>query len=471
MKKYPYQINGKFKTSNEEKEVKNPANNESLGAYYVTPKEEVDHAVESALIAQKEWAKKSQKERDGYLGKIVEKLTENKGYLAEFITKEQGKPLAGPGSNFEMEACIGWTQATMSINLEDEVVFEDDTRKDVLTRTPIGVVAAITPWNWPLMIAIWQIIPAIKVGNTVVIKPSEYTSLASLEMFRLINEVLPDGVLNVITGGGEVGSRLTAHPDIAKIMFTGSIATGRKIIESSTDNMAKITLECGGNDAGIALPNTDYKRFAEDMFWGSFLNTGQTCAALKRLYVPEDEVDEAVSALSEVARKAQMGDGLKDGVVLGPIQNKMQYDKINDLIADSQKQAGAKFHTPNAYENDEGLFISLSFVTGLDNGNRLVDEEQFGPVLPIVGYKSIEDAIEKANALETGLGASVWGDNLEEAQKVADQMEAGTVWINQHGQIHPMVPFGGIKQSGYGVEFGFEGLKAVTAPKVVSLKK
>ena len=284
MNTFSYIINGVNKTSEKIIDVKNPATNEIIGKYYVSTIEDVEDAINTAKIQQKKWALLEQAERDVYILKIANAIGENKAYLADWMTKEQGKPLNGPGSNFEIDACIGWTQIPASLNLMEEVVFEDETRKDILKRQPIGVVAAITPWNWPLMIAIWQIIPSIKMGNTVVIKPSEYTTIASLELFRIINDILPEGVLNVVTGDGAIGSHLTSHKDISKIMFTGSITTGRRIIEASVNNMARLTLECGGNDAGIVLPNTDFNTIAEGLFWGAFLNMGQTCAALKRLY-------------------------------------------------------------------------------------------------------------------------------------------------------------------------------------------
>lgn len=471
MKKYSYIINGVEKTSEVEIEVFNPANSELIGSYFISSQNDVEKAIQNAKESQKIWSKLSQEERDRYMIAIADVLTHNKIFLAELITKEQGKPLNGPGSIFEMDACIGWTQVPASLQLEDEIVFEDDTRKDIMKRIPIGVVAAITPWNWPLMIAIWQIIPSLKMGNTVVVKPSEYTTIASLEMYRLINEVLPKGVLNVVTGDGKIGGYLTSHKDISKVMFTGSIATGRKIIESSVNNMARLTLECGGNDAGVVLPKSDFSKIGEGIFWGSFLNMGQTCAALKRLYVHEDDLDSAVEALAQITKNIKMGNGLEDDVLLGPIQNKMQYDKINQLIDASKNNSKAIVKVPNPNHQNEGLFIPITFITGVDNGDPIVDEEQFGTVLPIITYKTIDEAIEKANGLDVGLGASVWGENDEQINYVADRLEAGTVWINQHGVINPFVPFGGVKQSGYGVEFGIDGLKAVTLPKIISYKK
>jgi acyl-CoA reductase-like NAD-dependent aldehyde dehydrogenase len=371
---------------------------------------------------------------------------------------------------FEMQACVGWTQVPASLDLPVEVVFEDDTRRDEMHRKPIGVIGAIAPWNWPLMIAIWQIIPSLRAGNTVVLKPSEYTTIGTLEMIRLMNTVLPAGVLNSISGDGKVGSLLVESQDVDKIMFTGSASTAKKIIKASGGNMARLTLECGGNDPAIILPGTDVASKAGDLFWGAFINMGQTCACAKRLYVHEDDYDNVVQTLDSIAGQMPMGNGMEEGIVLGPVQNKMQFDKVNDLVEDAKANGATVIRGGSPIEGN-GYFYPITLLGNVDNGNRIVDEEQFGPVLPIIKYKTVEEAIQKANDTETGLGGSVWSDDLAEAAKVASRIETGTVWINQHGAIHPMVPFGGVKESGYGVEFGVEGLKAVTQPQIISIKK
>jgi len=470
MKTYAFTINGKSISTEKTFDVKNPATGDSIGSASMSNKDHVSQAVAAAKAAQPSWAAKSDEERKSTMNKVADILAENTAYLAKWITEEQGKPMAGPGSMFEMQACVGWTQVPASLDLPVEVIFEDDTRKDELHRKPIGVIGAIAPWNWPLMIAIWQIIPAIRTGNTVVLKPSEYTTIGTLEMVRLINTVLPPGVLNTVSGGGDIGASLVEHKDVDKIMFTGSTSTARKIIESSKGNMARLTLECGGNDAAIILPGTDIKSKAEDLFWGAFINMGQTCACAKRLYVHENDYDAVVEVLSDLASKMPMGNGMEDGIVLGPIQNKMQFDKVNDLVEDA-KSKGAEVICGGSPLGGSGYFYPITLLGNVDNGHRIVDEEQFGPVLPIIKYKLVEEAIQKANDTKTGLGGSVWGDDLDQAAEVASKIQAGTVWINQHGAIHPMVPFGGIKESGYGVEFGIEGLKAVTRPQVISIKK
>lgn len=470
MKTYNVSINGELKTSTDTFEVKNPATDEVIGFAPISNEEEVKEAIESAKAAQKDWAAQSDEYRKGKLMEAAKVLEDNTEYLAQWITKEQGKAMAGPGSMFEMQACVGWTQVPASLDLPVEVVFEDEARRDELHRKPVGVVGAIAPWNWPLMIAIWQIMPSLRAGNTVVIKPSEYTTIGTLEMVRLLNTVLPAGVLNSISGGGKVGAMLVESKDVDKIMFTGSTSTARKIIEASGNNMARLTLECGGNDPAIILPGTDMTSKAGDLFWGAFINQGQTCACAKRLYVHENDYENVINILNDVSGQMAMGNGMDEGVLLGPIQNKMQFDKVVDLVEDA-KANGARVIRGGKATGGAGYFYPITLIADVDNGSRIVDEEQFGPVLPIIKYKTVEEAIQKANDTRTGLGASVWSDNIDEATKVAQQIESGTVWINQHGAIHPMVPFGGVKDSGYGVEFGIEGLKSVTQPRVISIKK
>ncbi|MCR8916341.1 aldehyde dehydrogenase family protein [Marinobacter panjinensis] len=469
MQTYSNSVYGESVETPEHQEIFNPATGDSLGLAPISSESDVGSAVNAARKAQPDWARTSDQERRDAVVRVAQVLEENSEYLAELITREQGKPLSGPGSRFEMQASVGWTQVPAALELPPEIVYEDEERKDTLHRVPLGVVAAIAPWNWPLMIAIWQIIPSIRMGNTVVLKPSEYTPIATLEMVRLINQVLPPGVLNTVSGDGRIGAALTSHPDIDKIMFTGSEATGRRIIEASTRNLAPITLELGGNDAAIVLPGTDASAIAEGLFWGAFLNMGQTCACIKRLYVHESDYEAVVNALSNLAQQMPIGDGMDENNLIGPLQNKMQYDKVKDLVADARAN-GCEIMEFGTVP-DTGYFLPLTLVGNIRDGQRLVDEEQFGPALPIIRYQSLDEAVASANRLDAGLGASVWADDPEQAQQVAVRLEAGTVWINQHGAIHPMVPFGGNKASGYGVEFGLEGLKAVTQPRVISIKK
>ena len=476
MKTYENIVNGRPVGSARTFESKNPATGEVLGLVPVSSAEQVAAAVAAAKAAQPAWAARPDAERKALLMKVAETIKANADYLAGWVTREQGKPLGGvgpdqvPGARFELWGCEVWTQVPASLELTVETVFEDETRRDEMHRKPFGVIAAIAPWNWPLLIAIWQIVPSLRAGNTVVIKPSEYTSIGTLEMVRLIAEVLPPGVLNTVSGAGEVGAQLVENPDVDKIMFTGSSATGARIAAAAARNLTPTTMELGGNDAAIVLPDADPKAMAMGLFWGAFLNMGQTCACAKRLYVPESLHDAVVAELKALATAMPMGNGMDDGIVMGPIQNRMQFDKVVSLV-EQARAGGATIVCGGEAKAGPGNFYPLTIVTDIADGASLVDQEQFGPVLPVIKYRDVDDAIASANRLDAGLGASVWSSDIDKARAVASRIEAGTVWINQHGMIHPMVPFGGTKGSGWGVEFGVDGLKAVTQPQIISIKK
>jgi acyl-CoA reductase-like NAD-dependent aldehyde dehydrogenase len=454
--------------ASEGREVKDAATRDVLGYAPVHSVEDLESAIARAKAAQPAWEATGHAHRIDVLSRVADAIDANADALARLLSREQGKPLDGPNARYEVGACAAWLRTAAALTLEPEVVFDDGEVHAELTYRAVGVVGAIGPWNWPLMIAIWQIAPSLRMGNTVIVKPSEYTTLSVLAMLAVMNDVLPDDLLIGIAGNRSVSSRLTEHPDIDKIMFTGSTATGRKIIESSANNLARLTLELGGNDAGIVLPGTDAKAIAKDLFWGAFINTGQTCAALKRLYVHDSVYDDVIGALAEVAEQTPMGNGLVAGNLLGPLQNKAQFDIVAGLVEEA-RSSGARIVTGGAPATDLGeLFYPITIVADIADGTALVDQEQFGPALPVIRYFDVDDAIVSANRLEVGLGASVWSSSRDEARAVAARIQAGTVWINSHGGVHPMVPFGGVKNSGYGVEFGVEGLKAVAVPRVIN---
>ena len=453
-----------------------PATGEVIGQVPHSTPEQVAQAVAAARAAQPAWAALPDAERQALVHRVADAIHANAELLATWVTREQGKPLGGvgpgevPGARFELFGCEAWTRVTADLALPPELVFEDETRRDELHRRPHGVVAAIAPWNWPLLIAIWQIVPAIRAGNTVVIKPSEHTSIGTLALVRLIAEVLPPGVVNSVSGPGDVGTALVEHPGVDKIMFTGSTATGQRVAGAAAQRLVPTTLELGGNDAAIVLPGADAKAIAMGLFWGAFINMGQTCACAKRLYVHDSLHDAVVAELKALAEAMPMGHGLQPGLAMGPIQNRMQYDKVRGLVEAARAEGGTVVCGGSAPAGP-GLFYPVTLVTGLADGSRLVDEEQFGPVLPVIRYHDVDDAVASANRLAAGLGASVWGADAAQARAVALRLQAGTVWINQHGSIHPMVPFGGVKGSGWGLEFGLEGLKGVTRPLVLSTRK
>jgi acyl-CoA reductase-like NAD-dependent aldehyde dehydrogenase len=450
------------------REMHDPANGEVIGSAPINTVDDLDAAIATAKAAQPAWEALGHPKRIEILNSVADRIEAEAEALARILSREQGKPLNGPNARFEIGACVGWLRATAATVLEPEVVVDDGETRAELHYRAVGVVGAIGPWNWPLMIGMWQIAPALRMGNTVVVKPSQYTPLSVLALASVMNEVLPAGVLTVVSGDRTVGARLASHPDIDKVMFTGSTATGREIIKSSAGNLARLTLELGGNDAGIVLPDADPAAIAGDLFWGAFINTGQTCAALKRLYVHDSIYEQVIDELKKVTATMPMGNGLDEDNVLGPVQNKAQFDIVSGLVEDSKKRGGRVITGGSPATELGELFYPITLVADLHDGDPLVDEEQFGPALPIIRYTDVEDAIASANGLDVGLGASVWSSDPDEARKVALRLEAGTVWINKHGVVHPMMPFGGVKSSGYGLEFGVEGLKALGVPQVIS---
>ena len=445
-----------------------PATGEPVGEAPVHTLEDLEVAIKGAAAAQPAWAALGHEARSAALLKAADAVERSAEELAHLLSREQGKPLNGPNARFEVGGCAAWLRATAATPLDPETVVDDGETRAELHYRPIGVVGAIGPWNWPMLITVWQIAPALRMGNAVVVKPSEYTPLSVLALIKVINEELPEGLLSVVSGGRDVGARLAEHPAIGKVMFTGSTATGKAIIKSSADTVKRLTLELGGNDAGIVLPDADPKAIAEGLFWGAFINTGQTCAALKRLYVHNDIYDAVCDELTRVAAAMPMGIGLDENNVLGPLQNRQQFDIVARLV-EAAKASGARVLLGgNPDTGQPGNFYPTTLVADIDNNNPLVAEEQFGPALPIIRYSAVDEAVAMANALDVGLGASVWSADPSAARKVASRIQAGTVWINAHGMVNPLIPFGGSKQSGYGLEFGVEGLKALGVPQVIN---
>ena len=449
------------------REIRDPATGEIVGRTRQGSPADIDAAVAAARRAQPAWAGQTAQERSDRLNAAADAIEGSAEALAELLSREQGKPLNGPNARFEVGACAAWLRANAAFELDPEVVVEDGETHAELHYRPVGVVGAVGPWNWPMMISVWQFAPALKMGNTVVLKPSEYTPLSVQALVAVVNQALPADVLAVVPGDGAVGAALTSHADVDKIMFTGSTKTGQAIMRTAADSLARITLELGGNDAGIVLADADPAAIADDLFWGAFINTGQTCAAMKRLYVPESLYDEVCRALVEVAGASPMGVGLEEENVLGPLQNKRQYDIVAGLVQ-AAKDGGARVLIGgDPVAEQPGYFYPTTLVADIDNDNPLVAEEQFGPVLPIIKYTDLEQAIEWANGLEVGLGSSVWGTDLDACREVAARLQAGSTWINKHGAVDPRIPFGGVKKSGFGLEFGLEGLKQVSVPRVV----
>jgi len=449
-------------------DVINPATGDIVGSAGRASLAQLDDAVAAAQRAFETWSKQSDAELRAACEAVAAKIEAHAEEIAQLLTLEQGKPLGGMGSRFELGGAVAWAGHTAGLSLPMKVLQDNNEGRIELHRKPVGVVGSITPWNWPVMIAIWHIMPALRTGNTVVIKPSPFTPLSTVRLVEVMNEVLPAGVVNVITsddGEVNIGAAMSAHPGIRKMVFTGSTATGKKVMMGAAETMKRLTLELGGNDAGIVLPDVDPKQIAENLFWGGFINNGQTCAAMKRLYVHEDVYDAVCEALVDYAKTVPVGPGSDENAVLGPIANRMQFDKVKRLVDDAKTRGRVLL----GGEPGEGLFFPPTLIADLSADDPLVAEEQFGPALPIIKYSDIDDAIAQANASENGLGGSVWSKDIEKAKQIASRLECGSVWINRHGTIQPNAPFGGVKSSGFGVEFGEEGLAEYTDIQVMHI--
>jgi acyl-CoA reductase-like NAD-dependent aldehyde dehydrogenase len=463
---YALIIDGTARKAAGYQDVKNPSTFDVVGRMPLGTQQDLDDAVAAAGRAFKSWSITPDAERQAACHAVAKKIEEHAEELARLITAEQGKQLNGLGSRFEVGGTVAWAHATADLSIPVEVIQDGPDGCIELHRKPIGVVGSITPWNWPMLIGSWHIIPAIRTGNTVVIKPSPYTPLSTIRMVELMNEVLPPGVVNCVAGADSLGAAMSSHPGIAKMVFTGSSATGRKIMASAAPTLKRLTLELGGNDAGVVLPDADPKAIAPGLFWGAFINGGQTCAALKRLYVHDSLYDAVCRELVDFAKTVPMGDGLDETVQLGPIQNEMQFNKVSRFVEEAKK-AGGRVLCGGAPTGGKGYFYPVTFVADVKEGTPLVDEEQFGPALPIIRYTDVEDALKRANADPLGLGGSVWGADTAKAKQLAQRLECGITWVNKHGGIQPNTPFGGVKQSGIGVEFNVDGLKEYTVQQTV----
>lgn len=464
--KYYLIIDGERISASDVFAVLDPATGTTVAEAPAASLEQLEAAIAAARRAFSLWSMRPEAERKAVVAKMADIIEANAVELAEITTREQGKPLAGIGSQWEMGGAIAWSRHTTTLNLPIETIQDDDAGRVTLHRKPIGVVGSITPWNFPILIAIWHIMPAIQAGNTVVLKPSPNTPLATLRLGELLQQALPPGVLNVVAGRDEIGQAMADHPGIDKIIFTGSTATGRKIMASGAANLKRLTLELGGNDAGIILSDADIDADIEKLFWGIFINNGQTCAALKRLYVHDSIYDEVCDRLVAYAENIVTGNGLDEQSHLGPLQNTMQFERVKNLV-ERAKQEGARVLCGGEPMEGPGLFYPITILADARDGMAIVDEEQFGPVIPIVRFTDIEDVITRANANENGLGGSIWSRDTENARRLAARLECGSVWINNHGAIRPDAPFGGVKQSGIGVEFAGLGLAECTTVQVI----
>ncbi|HXR93258.1 MAG TPA: aldehyde dehydrogenase family protein [Steroidobacteraceae bacterium] len=460
-------INGQLVTGAATLNVINPATENIVAVCPRADLDQLNQAVAAAKAAFATWKNVPIQKRRQLVGKLADALESRMSEFARLLTQEQGKPL--PAAMHEIGGAVAMIRAFAAMDLKPEVLRETDTARIVRQRSPLGVVAAITPWNFPVVLLMLKVPPALVAGNTVVVKPAPTTPLTTLRFGEICAEVLPPGVVNVIVDQNDLGGALTSHPDVAKVAFTGSTATGRKVMASVAPTLKHVTLELGGNDAAIVLDDVDPKEVAPKLFMGAMLNSGQICLAIKRAYVPDSMYDSVCAELGKLAERAIVGNGLEEGTELGPIQNKMQYEKVKGYLEDARRHG--KIVAGGEVSKGRGYFVRPTIVRDIPDDAALVREEQFGPILPVLRYSSLDDAIARANDTEYGLGATVWSSNEQRAYEVASRIESGTVWINKHLDLPPDIPFAGAKQSGLGIEMGQEGLEEFTQQRVINIAK
>jgi acyl-CoA reductase-like NAD-dependent aldehyde dehydrogenase len=467
MSEYHLLINGTLVAGDNTMPVVNPANETLLATCPRASEAQLNAAVAAAKAAFPAWSATSIDERKRVVNAIADVIQANAAELAQLLTQEQGKPIGD--ATGEIYGTAAFFRYFTSLDLPIEVLDDSPGRRVEAHRKPLGVVGAIVPWNFPMILMAFKVPPALIAGNTIVLKPAPTTPLTTLRLGELIRDLLPAGVLNIITDANDLGAALTAHPDVRKVSFTGSTATGSKVMAGAAGLLKRITLELGGNDAGIVLDDVDPAVTAPKLFQSAFQNSGQVCIAMKRLYVHESIYDEMCEALAKIAEQTIVGDGLQQGTQLGPLQNKMQFERVQELLDDARQHG--KVIAGGTTLDQPGYFIRPTIVRDITDGTRLVDEEQFGPVLPVIKYSDPEDAVARANASPWGLGGSVWSGDTERAYALAEKLEAGTVWINKHAELDPTLPFGGAKQSGIGTELGQEGLREFTQLKVINMAR
>jgi acyl-CoA reductase-like NAD-dependent aldehyde dehydrogenase len=463
MSRFTMTIDGEEVTTEAVSPVVNPATGQEFAAAPLATMSQLDAAMTAAQRAYEAWRYDEPARRDA-LHHAAEALVAAADDIGPVLTAEQGKPLAE--AKFEVRAAGEWFRYYADLAIPRETLKDDEQAFVEVLRRPLGVVAAITPWNVPLAIAARKIAPALLAGNAVVLKPSPFTPLSTLELGSVLRGALPAGVLNVVSGDDALGKAMTDHPVPRKISFTGSVATGKQVAVTAARDLKRVTLELGGNDPAIVLDDADPAAIADGLFWGAFANNGQVCAAVKRIYVPEKLYGDMVEALAERAAATKIGDGMDEGSELGPINNRPQFERVQSLVLDALEHGGHAATGGRPIEGP-GYFFEPTIIEGVVDGHRIVDEEQFGPALPVVAYRDLDDALARANATHFGLSGSVWTRDPERGATVAEHLECGTAWVNTHMAFSRDQPFSGVKWSGIGVENGPWGLLDFTQIQVV----
>ncbi|RDW69905.1 hypothetical protein BP5796_08302 [Coleophoma crateriformis] len=436
----------------------NPATGQPLGEVPVSTQEDVNTAVQHARQAFKTWSKTTYAERGKLLAAYADAIEHHLEDLQNLLVQEQGKPLGLAGIEFGVT--LRWLRAFATMEVKEEILDENDERTIYQTFPPLGVCGGIVPWNWPILLGLGKVAPALLTSNTMILKPSPFTPYCGLKLGEIAMSIFPPGVFQVLSGGDDLGPMFTEHPDIDKIAFTGSIETGKKVMMSCAKTLKRVTLELGGNDPAIICEDVDIAKIVPKIATMAFMNSGQICMLIKRLYIHEKIYDEFRDAMVAFTKTIKTGNGFEPDVMVGPLQNSMQYEKVKDLYAEIGKCSWKTAFGGEIQEAAQGYFITPAIIDNPPDDSRIVTEEPFGPIVPLLKWRDESDVLERANSGKTGLGASVWSRDLARAERMARQVSAGSVWVNSHFDVAPNVPFGGHKWSGIGSEWGQTGLKA-----------
>jgi acyl-CoA reductase-like NAD-dependent aldehyde dehydrogenase len=470
-------INGQLADASGDKEfeVINPANWELVDRVPLGDRKDVRRAIDAAGDAAGKWSALTARERGKILFKAAKIARSRVTDLGTLLTTEQGKPLREARDEIQGFANILEFYASIAGSLRSGLVPVAHERYGITMRKPIGICGAIIPWNVPGIIMGWKVGPALLAGNTMVLKPSKTAPLTCLRLGSIMKEAgLPDGVLNLVTGPGEtVGDEIVRNPRIRKISFTGQTSSGKRIAEAAAASLKHVTLELGGSDPMIVCDDADLEAAADGAIRGRFYNGGQTCTSVKRLYVFESVADQYVEMVRERVAALRVGNGMVKGVDIGPLNNRQQLDRIKSALQVVKDNREGKIlvggGVPKGPDFDRGFFFQPTLVTDVQEGSILLKEEIFGPVLPIMVVKDLDEAIAKANDTPYGLGSSIWTTNIGKAMIACERLESGITWVNNHVRIPPEMPFGGVKDSGLGRENGLEAIEQYTEIKSVLL--
>ncbi|KAJ2907095.1 Aldehyde dehydrogenase [Zalerion maritima] len=477
--KYFNTIAGVPRVTSTHHQATNPRTEDLLWDAPVGTTQDLDDAVISANKAFLTWGKTTVAERQEVLRNMAEVIKENSKELTEIVMKETGK--SALMASIEIGNTLGQMEYFIHNALSDEVTHEDSTVKIVTTHVPLGIVGAICPWNFPLILANIKVVCSLVTGNCVIVKPSPFTPYSVLKWVELSQSVLPPGVFSAINGGADIGAAMCKHPGIHKISFTGTIATGRKVMESSSSTLKKVTLELAGNDASIICPDVDIDKTVPKVVGGAFFNAGQMCVATKRVYVHKEIFDVFVAKFAEETKKmwgvAHSSADASNPSLFGPVSNKMQYDTVKTIVEDCKARgmkivAGGEVGGAEAgATNGRGFWVSPTVVANPPEDSLLVQEEQFGPIIPIMSWEDEEEVLARANLDNAGLGATVYSPDLKRAERIARRLEAGTIWINMSEKPNPAAYFSGFKNSGIGGELGKQGLLSYSYTQCLQFSK